>query len=317
MRARPDRLVRWRDRAAARWGAGLAVAAALIAVDVHLARQVASAPARCAEGMVLAGARCCGEGQQVDDGGRCVGAPTACARGLSLTAQGCVPPEVAPRVRVAGGTLTVAPGDWEASGVVRWHRQEVGAFDLDAHEVTEARWARCAAAGACAAVPLRGEPGLPVTGVTADEASALCAHDGGRLPTEAELAFAAAGPGGRRYPWGPTGFVCRRAAWGLVRGPCAEGATGPEIVGAHPAGATPDGIHDLAGNVAEWTAAPAPPGGAPFDGAPSDRGLAQRAVLGGAFDDVEAAALRTWSRRLVAAGERRASIGFRCAYAPR
>lgn len=317
MRAPRDRL--------ARWAIGLAIAAALIALDVHLARRVASSPARCAEGMVLAGARCCGEGQRVD-AGRCVGPATACARGLTPTADGCVPPSPAPRVRVTAGTLTVAPGDWEASGVVRWHRQDVAAFELDAHEVTEARWSRCVDAGACPALPLRGEPGLPVTGATAVEASGLCAHEGGRLPTEGELAFAAAGPGGRRYPWGATGFVCRRAAWGLVRGPCAEGAVGPEIVGAHPAGATPDGIHDLAGNVAEWTertdqaSGGGPPGAPaskppPVSGPPPASGQdGERAVLGGAFDDVEAAALRTWSRRRAGAGERRASIGFRCAY---
>jgi hypothetical protein len=40
------------------------------------------------------------------------------------------------------------------------------------------------------------------------------------------------------------------------------------------------------------------------------------AVLGGHFRDVEAAALRTWSRRLVDRSARAAEIGFRCAYAP-
>lgn len=296
---------------AVRWAIGLASAAALIAIDVHLARRVASAPARCADGMVLLGARCCGEGQHLD-GARCAGAPTRCAEGLERSERGCVPPWPPPRVDVAGGTLTVAPGDWEASGVVRWHREEIAPFRIDVHEVTEARWSRCVAAGACPALPLRGEPGLPVTGVDVTEAAALCAFEGGRLPTESELAFAAAGPGGRRYPWGRTGFVCRRAAWGLVEGPCAEGASGPEIVGAHPAGATPEGVHDLAGNVAEWALA------APGDGAVA------HVVLGGAYDDVEAAALRTWSRRVapgapgageVQGAQRRPTIGFRCALA--
>ncbi len=280
-----------------RVAAGGLMAVLLIALDVDLARRVASSPARCAEGMILLGARCCGEGQQLE-GARCIGAPTACAGGLVVTVAGCAPPSPPPRVAVAGGALSVAPADWEASGITSFHAQQVAPFVIDAHEVTEARWAACVEAGACARIPLRGEPGLPVAGVTAREASALCAHEGGRLPTEAERAMAAAGGGSRRYPWGPTGFVCRRAAWGLVRGPCAEGAGGPEIVGAHPAGATPEGAHDLAGNVAEWTQ--------PVDG--------RAAVLGGAYDDAEAAALRTWARRVEPEDARRATIGFRCAH---
>lgn len=291
MRAAPRRL--------ARWAGGAVVAGLLIAADVHLAQRVASSPARCAEGMQRMGARCCGEGQRLE-GDRCAGPPRACATGLRATPDGCVPPAPPPRIEIAAATLTIAPGDWEASGVVRWRSEPVDSFRIDAHEVTESRWRACVEAGACPDAPRRGEPGLPVTGVTAKEAAALCAHEGGRLPTEAELAMAAAGPGGRRYPWGPTGFVCRRAAWGLVRGPCGHGARGPELAGAHPAGATPDGIHDLAGNVAEWTAPTA----------------GRAAVLGGAYDADEAAALRTWSRRLVDDGTRSATIGFRCAWPP-
>lgn len=284
-------------RRLARWIGGVMVAAVLIAVDVHLAQRVASSPARCAEGMQRTGPRCCGEGQHLD-GDRCAGEPRACASGLRASAEGCVPPMPPPRIEIPTATLTLAPGDWEASGVVRWRSETVQAFAIDAHEVTESRWRACIDAGACPALPMRGEPGVPVASVTAPEAAALCVHEGGRLPTEAELAMAAAGPGGRRYPWGPTGFVCRRAAWGLVRGPCGEGATGPEIAGAHPAGATPEGVHDLAGNVAEWTA---PEGG-------------RAAVLGGAYDATEAAALRTWSRRVVDEHARSPTIGFRCAW---
>ncbi|MDB4941803.1 MAG: hypothetical protein JWP97_1337, partial [Labilithrix sp.] len=115
---------------------------------------------------------------------------------------------------------------------------------------------------------------------------------------------AAAGDRPRRYPWGDTGAVCRRAAWGLARGPCGKGATGPDTVGAHPDGATPLGIHDLAGNVAEWVEA--------SDAAA--RGLA--VVRGGSFETDLATDLRTWVRREVPEGTREPSIGFRCAYEP-
>src|SRR6185503_21054203 len=101
----------------------------------------------------------------------------------------------------------------------------------------------------------------------------------GALPSRDQLAFAAAGQTGRRYAWGDTGAVCRRAAWGLASGPCAEGASGPEIAGAHPDGASPEGVLDLAGNVAEWSA--------------PDRADAPVAeVRGGSFADGAASALR-------------------------
>ena len=71
------------------------------------------------------------------------------------------------------------------------------------------------------------------------------------MPTDAEW-LAAAHAEAARYPWGDTGAVCRRAAWGLFSGPCANGADGPDSVGAHPSGSTIDGVHDLGGNVSEW-----------------------------------------------------------------
>lgn len=297
-----------RSRRVARWLAGAAISAAAIAWVVVAARRAASEPARCAEGMVLLGPRCCGAGQHLD-GDRCAGTPTSCARGLVATDAGCTPKAPAVRIEIEGGMLAVAPSDWEATGLITPRRELVTTFALDAYEVDEARYAACSARGACAAPrTLRGEPGLPVTDVTAAEAEAFCRDAGGRLPTETELAYAAAGPGGRRYPWGTTGFVCRRAAWGLVDGPCAAGATGPEIVGAHPAGASPEGAHDLSGNVAEWTLSgnvaewTLPVSGRAF-------------VLGGSYRDVEAAALRTWGRRAELVDRRSSAIGFRCAYA--
>src|SRR6185437_11689056 len=201
-------------------------ALALVAGVVTLARSRAEPPARCAPGMVALGARCCGEGQHLD-GERCAGTPARCAAGMDVTPSGCVAPPR--RVRIEGGRLRIGPGDWEAQGVVEPYEVEVAPFEIDALEVGEARWAACSAAGVCPALALSGEPGRPVTGVTRDEAERFCRWDGGALPTAAELAFAAAGRAGRRYPWGDTGAVCRRAAWGLVSGPCGWGASGPEL----------------------------------------------------------------------------------------
>ncbi len=274
-------------------------AATLVGAIVAIAGRRAEGPARCAAGMVAIGPRCCGGGQRLDDAGRCRGAPARCAAGLDVTASGCVS---APRVaRFSGGVLRIGPGDWEAQGVVTPREARVAPYGIDALEVTEARWSACVDAGACPAVALSGEPGLAVAGVTLDEAARFCAFAGGAVPTSDELAFAAAGPNARRYPWGDTGAVCRRAAFGLRDGPCGVGAVGPEVAGSHPAGASPDGVHDLSGNVAEWA----------LGGDPS-RPVAE--VRGGSWVDASAPALRSWQQRTLPPSHRSAEVGFRCAY---
>ena len=283
----------------------LAAASALVAAVILVARSRAEPPARCAAGLVALGARCCGRGQRLD-GDRCAGPPTACAAGMEVTAEGCV--ARARQVTLAGGLLRVGPGDWEAQGVVAPYVAEVAPFAIDALEVTEHRYARCVAArspDACAALPLSGEPGRAVAGVTFDEAARFCAWAGGSLPTSDQLAFAAAGRSGRRYAWGDTGAVCRRATWGIAAGPCGFGGRGPELAGSHPDGASPDGVLDLAGNVAEWAR--------PVGEAPIVR-LTHADVRGGSFADGSAGALRSWQRRSVPSDTRSPEVGFRCGY---
>ncbi|MFO0759048.1 MAG: SUMF1/EgtB/PvdO family nonheme iron enzyme [Byssovorax sp.] len=277
---------------------GALLAAATGAV-VLLARSRAEPPARCAPGLVALGTRCCGEGQHLE-GERCAGKPARCAAGMEVTDRGCM---AAPRkVRIEGGLLRIGPGDWEAQGVVSAREAQVATFVIDALEVDEERYAACVRAGACAEVALTGEPGRAMGGLTLGEAEAYCRYAGGRLPTRDELAFAAAGKNGRRYAWGDTGAVCRRAAWGLVNGPCAEGAGGPELVGSHPDGASPEGVLDLAGNVAEWTA-------------PEIEGARVTEVRGGSYADGAANAIRGWQRKVVPIETRSPEIGGRCVYA--
>lgn len=246
---------------------------------------------RCGPDLVPLATRCCGVGQR-EEGQRCVGPAQRCG-GLRASEAGCVASEE--RVQVPGGRLRIGPSDWEAQGVVAVREISVAGFWLDRTEATEERLARCVAAHACRGpAPAPGDGARAVT-LPVSEARSLCAWSGGRLPRDDEWTFAAMGTRARRYPWGDTGAVCRRAVFGLASGPCGQGATGPDTVGARPAGASPEGLLDLAGNVAEYTELP--------DGATRRRG--------GSFRTSEAAGLRGWNGD---SADHEGATGVRCAY---
>ncbi len=206
---------------------------------------------------------------------------------------GCALPDA--RITIAGGTSHFGAPDWEGP-LQSLHDVNVATFALDRAEVSVARFRACAAAGACPKIPDDSEPGRPVRNVSPSEASAFCAFVAGRLPSGDEWLFAAAGSAGRRYPWGNTGLVCRRATFGLVAGPCARAGSGPDLAGARPDGATPEGVLDLSGNVAEWTLE--------RDGSFAARGGSYRSELAGE--------LKAWA--VEPRQTRAAHVGFRCAY---
>jgi sulfatase modifying factor 1 len=88
----------------------------------------------------------------------------------------------------------------------------------------------------------------PVNCVDWEQSATYCRVLGKRLPTEEEWEWAARGQqGARKYPWGNErpGFQLCWSGAAPRDGTCA--------VGSFPEGDAPGGIHDLAGNVAEWT----------------------------------------------------------------
>src|SRR5690606_16958393 len=132
--------------------------------------------------------------------------------------------------------LRLAPSDWEAVGKVASVDVAVADFAMDRYEVTVAQWA------ACSVCPRRDVAALhdaPQTQITPAEAQHYCETVGGRLPTSNEWRFAASSSLGYRYPWGHTGLVCRKAVYGMVRGPCGDGASSPNAVGSRDMGVTP------------------------------------------------------------------------------
>jgi formylglycine-generating enzyme required for sulfatase activity len=132
------------------------------------------------------------------------------------------------------------------------HHVHVDPFTMDAKEVTVGQYAACVSAGACSAA----KTGLPcnagqkertehpINCVDFNRATAYCQWAGKRLPTEEEWEYAARGTDGRKYPWGNEP-PANRACWDHAQGTCP--------VGSYPKGDSPFGVHDMIGNVAEWT----------------------------------------------------------------
>ncbi len=213
---------------------------------------------------------------------------------------GC-PPDM---VRLSGGSVD--------------SRQNVSIAPLcmDRTEVTVAAYETCVRSGACAPAPgtaywkgiedadrARLSPACnaarkdrqdhPINCVDWAQSAAYCRARGKRLPTAEDWEWAARGGDQQRlYPWGyvPPGAQLCWSGLGKREGTCP--------VGSFPEGDALGGLHDLAGNVWEWTS--------------SATDAKERVMMGGAWVVPDAANVGAGSRLATDPGFRGPNAGFRC-----
>jgi formylglycine-generating enzyme required for sulfatase activity len=240
-------------------------------------------------------------------------APVTVAIGASEPAE-TSPPASSWARRCAQGMTALAGGSFalgatKTSVVVR-------PFCIDTTEVTVAAYDWCVRSGGCQAPASMVDDSAyaseaerltwdacnggraeradhPVNCVSWEESAVYCRTIGKRLPTEEEWEWAARGGNeGRIYAWG-SARPERQACWSGI-----EKRHGTCPVGRFPEGDAPGGIHDLTGNVNEWT---------------SSGDAEGKVIRGGAWGYLEMAYLRVDHALSIDPTIRSRAVGFRCA----
>jgi formylglycine-generating enzyme required for sulfatase activity len=213
-------------------------------------------------------------------------------------------------VRIAGGEFLVGTGSATAAPEESPRfATRVADFCMDVTEVTTAAYQACVTSGACSPASIAGRfcnarrsdrDDHPINCVDWNQASTYCAWRKLRLPTEVEWEYAARG-GTRylRYSFGdqpPDGNTC----WKHVGGTCKVRSFRPGAFG----------LHDMTGNVWEWTSS----GFGPYPWPPAS--AATRVYRGGSWSRRFEKWMSPRLRNRFRASEYGSHLGFRCASTP-
>ena len=164
-----------------------------------------------------------------------------------------------PQIHIPEGTFRMGGMDARSAPDERpAHDVTLSAFWMDQLEVTNAMYLLCVQSGSCKPpqnFKSQRRPeyfnnpefnDYPVIYVTWGQAKTYCEWAQRRLPTEAEWERAARGDDLRTFPWGEDKANGLLANYNMIVGDTSR-------VGTYPLGASPFGVLDMAGNVAEWT----------------------------------------------------------------
>ena len=208
-------------------------------------------------------------------------------------------------VSIPAGTFTMG----DADNTSKDGQVTVAAFCMDTTEVTTSAYATCVKSSKCTAAETgtfcnadaTGHGNHPINCVDWPQATAYCAAQGQRLPTEEEWEYAARGTDGRLYPWGnaePGGQLC----WGGEGDSLGKGKRQSTCaVASIPAGNSPFGLADMSGNVEEWTSSP-------YSATDADR-----VHRGGGYEITYLSFVRSAFRISVKPSFQFGTLGFRCA----
>jgi len=192
------------------------------------------------------------------------------------------------------------------------HKVSLDAYYIDAHEVTQARYASFVESTGrrppyhwLDGSHPEGKEEFPVHNVDWNDARAFCEWSGKRLPTEAEWERAARGGlDGKDYPWGDDAPTPRFARYNTPAGPGPVGRFEPNALG----------LHDMAGGVSEWCSdwfertyyqsSPSENPRGPADGM-------HKMIRGGSWSDGPRR-ITVFFRNWVRPNQRTPNIGFRC-----
>ncbi len=228
----------------------------------------------------------CDDGDACTIGPTCIvgvcGAPKVCSAADEVCIAGSctVPPPTYGMALIPAGTFWMGCNSAKdaacESNESPQHKVTLSPYYIDVTEVTVAQYKKCVDAGACTAPAAgsytnwgtAGKEQNPVSNVSWAQAQTYCKWRGAGfdLPTEAQWEMAARGDcvkngyvagdpncktAMRTYPWGEAAPTCTYAVWYEGGNGCGTGSTWP--VGSKTAGDSPYGLHDMAGNVWEWT----------------------------------------------------------------